>query len=442
MEVTLMQMLEAREARVARQEVLFCRYGLPLLSFTMNIPGPVKNNALITQSFYLGDRLIRQELQRRNIHCKTRELVVADTGCEAMYVLDMEPMELKAMAVELEEGTSLGRLLDLDVVVPQGQKIQRATPRRCLICGNVAQVCARSRAHSVEQLQAKTFEILQEAVDKDDARTGARLACQALLYEVCATPKPGLVDRENSGSHQDMDIFTFQASAAALWPYFYDCVRLGRKSRTLSPAETFARLRRRGKQAEGEMLLATSGVNTHKGAIFSLGLLCGALGRLEQGLWKNPDAVLTTVADLAQGLTTSDFSGTDTAGERLYRDYGITGVRGQAEAGFPAVKKIGLPILKEGLARGLSCNHAGCVALLHMLPFVQDTNLFHRGGPAAQEFVTGAVENILQQNPFPSAEEIRQLDQALIERNLSPGGCADLLALTYLMWLLQQPEIQ
>lgn len=440
MEVTLMQMLEAREARVARQETLLCQYGLPLLSFTMNIAGPVKNNDLITQSFYLGDRLVRQELQRRKIQWNAREITVQDTGCEAMYVLDMDSAELKAMAVDLEEGTSLGRLLDLDVILPQGQKIQRESPRRCLICGNVAQICARSRAHSVQQLQAKTFEILQEAVDKDDAETAARLACQALLYEVCATPKPGLVDRENSGSHTDMDIFTFEASAVALWPYFYDCTRIGRQTSTLSPAETFACLRRRGKLAEGEMLRVTSGVNTHKGAIFSMGLLCGALGRLQQGLWKNSDVVLDTVAALAQGLTASDFTGRTTAGERLYRDYGVTGVRGQAEAGFPAVRKIGLPIFKQGLSQGLSCNDAGCVALLHMMPFVQDTNLLHRGGPLAQPFVTGAVEKILQQNPFPSMDEIRQLDEVLIDRHLSPGGCADLLALTYMLWLLEQTE--
>ncbi len=441
MEVTLMQMLEAREARVARQETLLHRYGHALLSYTMNIAGPVKNSPLITRSFYLGDRLIRQELQRRKIQWSAREITLEDTGCEAMYALDMDPAELKAMAVDLEEGSPLGRLLDLDVILPQGQKIQRETPRRCLICGNVAQVCARSRAHSVAQLQAKTFEILQEAVDDDDARTAARLACQALLYEVCATPKPGLVDRENSGSHKDMDIFTFEASAAALWPYFYDCVRLGQETRALPPAETFVRLRRRGKLAEGEMLRVTAGVNTHKGAIFSMGLLCGALGRLEQGLWKNSEAVLEAVAAMVQGLTASDFVGTATAGEQLHRAYGVTGVRGQAEAGFPAVRKIGLPVFKEGLSRGLSPNDAGCVALLHMIPYVQDTNILHRGGPGAQQFVTWAVEKILRHNAFPSMEEIRQLDIALTERNLSPGGCADLLALTYLLWLLEQAQM-
>ena len=89
------------------------------------------------------------------------------------------------------------------------------------------------------------------AVREADETTAARLACQALLYEAAVTPKPGLVDRANNGSHRDMDFFTFQASAAALWPYFARCVRIGSDTRALPPEETFARLRTAGKLAEG-----------------------------------------------------------------------------------------------------------------------------------------------------------------------------------------------
>ena len=132
------------------------------------------------------------------------------------------------------------------------------------------------------QLQEKTQAVLAAAIREADSKTIARLACQALLYEVATTPKPGLVDRANSGSHRDMDFFTFQASAAALWPYFARCAEIGMDTHSLPPEETFSRLRTPGKLAEGDMLRATAGVNTHKGAIFSMGILCGALGRLER----------------------------------------------------------------------------------------------------------------------------------------------------------------
>ena len=249
-------------------------------------------------------------------------------------------------SVEIEDHTTAGRLFDMDVLCPDGRKVDRQElglpGRRCLICGGPAQACARSRTHTVAQLQEKTGSLLAEAIREADRGCAARLACQALLYEVATTPKPGLVDRNNSGSHRDMDFFTFQASAAALWPYFARCAEIGMDTRREAPEETFARLRFPGKMAEGEMLRATGGVNTHKGAIFSMGILCGALGRLEREQWGNPGAVMAECAAMTRGIVSRDYAGltsrtAKTAGQQLYLRYGITGVRGQAEEGFPAV---------------------------------------------------------------------------------------------------------
>lgn len=106
------------------------------------------------------------------------------------------------------------------------------------------------------------------------------------------TPKPGLVDRRNSGSHTDMDSFTFMSSAAALYPYFEACAKVGRETMDRPAPETFAALRPLGCEAEGEMLDATGGVNTHKGAVFSIGITCAALGRLDRAKWSDPVRVL------------------------------------------------------------------------------------------------------------------------------------------------------
>lgn len=445
MEVTLMEMLEARERRAQRQQALQSAWGKTMVCFTMNIAGPVKNNALIRRGYALGKKLLRQQLTAAGIETVHFEEIQEKTGNEAFFLLDAAPLRVKAVTVAVEDYAPVGRLFDMDVLCPDGRKVDRQElglpGRKCLICGGPAQACARSRTHTVAELQEKTREILETALDEADAADAARLATQALLYEAATTPKPGLVDRMGSGSHRDMDFFTFQASAAALYPYFFRCVKIGRE--TDDPQETFRRLRLPGKLAEGEMLHATGGVNTHKGAVFSMGILCGALGRLEREQWADPERVLSECAAMTAGLVGRDYAGltpetAKTAGQKLYLQYGITGVRGQAEAGFPAVLKVGLPKLEAGLSLGKSINEAGCAALLAMLAQTLDTNMIHRGSLEIQQEIMEKLSKLLETEPFPSQKTLERLDEEFVRRNLSPGGTADLLALTFLLHFLKE----
>lgn len=445
MEVTLPEMLEAREKRAIRQQTLLQRYARTMVSFTMNIPGPVKNSPLISGGYELGKRLLFQQLRVAGIPVIHFEETRENTGNEAMLILDAPALAVKAITSELEDASALGRLFDMDVLCPDGRKVDRRElglpGRTCLLCGNSAQVCARSRTHSVAQLQAKTRQILLEAQLEADCADAARFAVQALLYEVAATPKPGLVDREDSGSHSDMDFFTFQASAAALHPYFAECVRIGRSAHT--PEEAFQRLRLPGKLAEGEMLRATGGVNTHKGAIFSMGILCGALGRLDRSRWGDPRQILAECAAMTRGLVSRDYAGLTeetaaTAGQKLYLQYGMTGVRGQVEAGFPAVAELGLPKLEAALAAGKDWNDAGCAALLAMLAETEDTNMIHRGGFDKAKAVSEKLKAILEKEPFPGRETLEALNREFVSDNLSPGGTADLLAIVYFLYFLKE----
>ena len=404
----------------------------------MNIAGPVKDSPLIRRGFQIGLRDLEQLLIVERITCLHREELAAHTGCEAILVADAPAKRLKELTTRLEEYSGIGRLFDMDVLTPSGEKLGRAVPRRCLICGRIAQNCARNRTHSVAELQEKTYMILADAVDAEDRRFAAQMAQRALLYEIGITPKPGLVDRSNNGSHRDMDFFTFQRSAVALYPFFEECVRIGRETRSLSPSETFARLRFPGKLAEGRMLAATGGVNTHKGAIFSLGILCGALGRLEREDWCDLAAVLTVCADMCADLTADIDRPVDTAGTRLYRDHGITGARGQAAAGYPVVLQFGLPKLAAGLSEGLSINDAACAALLSLIAETTDTNMIHRGGLEKQQETAKAVAALLEKTPFPDRGTLEQLDADFIRDNLSPGGCADLLTMTLVLHFLKE----
>ena len=444
MEVSLTEMLEAREKRAWQQRELL-RRGRTMICFTMNIAGPIKNSPLIGSGYDLGKRLLLGQLDVAGVAVSDFEEVREKTGNECILLVDAEPLTVKAITAELEDHAPIGRLFDMDVLRPDGSKVERQElglpGRKCLLCGESAQVCARSRKHSVAELQAKTREILQEAVDEWDRREAARLACQALLYEVAITPKPGLVDRENSGSHRDMDFFTFQASAAALQPYFAQCVRIGRQGG--APEETLRALRLPGKLAEAEMRRATVGVNTHKGAIFSMGILCGALGRLDRESWGNPDRILDECAAMAKGIVSEDYRDltpetAKTAGQKLYLRYGITGVRGQAEAGFPAVREAVLPTLEAALAAGKNINEASCAALLALLVHTADTNMIHRGGFDGMQQATLEVREILDRENFPSRETLESLDKRFIEKNLSPGGSADLLALTLFLHFLRE----
>ena len=442
--VTLEQMLAAKERRVLRQRALLEQYGQSLVCLTMNIAGPVKNNRLIRRGFLEGERRLLGQLASGGFRCLHQERHMEVTGNEGFYVVEGVASALKKLTVELEDRCKIGRLLDLDVLDSRGEKAERQatglSARRCLVCGDPAWACARSRRHGIPELWQRTEAILREAFARQDGQTVAQLACRSLLYEVCVTPKPGLVDRQNSGSHRDMDLFTFLNSAPALFPYFERCVRQGMEGET-EPEALFSSLRWEGKLAEQAMLAATGGVNTHKGAIFSMGLCCAALGQLPRETWGDPEAVLDQCAALARGLVRRDYQHLTpetarTAGEVLYLRHGVTGVRGQAEAGFPAVREVGLPVLEESLRQGLSWNDAGCRTLLALMGTTEDTNLMARGGIDAQKQTAAEAEALFRR--FPDWEGVNQLDRALIARHLSPGGSADLLALCYLLHFLKE----
>ena len=119
--------------------------------------------------------------------------------------------------------------------------------------------------------------------------------------------------------------------------------------------------------------------------------------------------------------------------ELLYVKYGLTGVRDQAEAGFPAVRDIGLPMIKSAIEDGLTINHAGSITLLHLIANTDDTNLIHRSNRERQMEIRNELHRLLEDAPFPQLDVIEELDRKFIEENLSPGGSADLLALTYFL---------
>ncbi len=444
-EVTLTDILQARDTRAARQKELIREYGQTLLSFCMNIAGPIKNSPLIRRGFEEGNKLLLSMLQASGCVILHKEYLYKHTGNEALLVVEGDAKRIKKICCEIEDFNDLGRLYDIDVIAANGQKLDREhigfPTRACLLCEQSAKHCARSRTHGVEELWNRYHSILQDALHKADAKKIAEQAVKALLYEVTCSPKPGLVDRSNSGSHKDMDIFTYIQSSISLYDYFHDCAAIGQKE--YSPTQCFELLCLRGRRAEAEMLQATKGVNTHKGAIFSLGIVCAASARVGYKSWKNTESVLSECKKMLCGMCGRAFGQltketAQSTGEKLYLQYGIRGARGQAEEGFPTVANLALPKLKEALQQGYSENDAGAIALLYIIANECDTNMIHRGGYALWQEESERLRQLLSHTPYPSKEQILALDTQYISQNLSPGGSADLLALCYFLYFLEQ----
>lgn len=447
-QVSLEEMLSARERRVHCQKKLLSLHPGTLVCLTLNIPGPVKQLPLSEETFREGEKRIRQQLIVHRVPVLEERHYSAKTGNEAFYAVQGDPVQVKAWMASVEEGEPLGRLFDIDVLDSQGNKISRSQvgleTRRCLLCGNPAPVCARSRAHTVEELVREAGRIMYDYFSARLSTAVMQAAVRALLYEVSVTPKPGLVDRVNRGAHSDMDFFTMTDSIVALAPHFaaFACEGFAWKG---SLSELFSNIRSLGIRAEDDMFSATHGSNTHKGLIFSLGILCAATGYLTGHHRKtDTNAILETAAIMAaDGM--KDFRGINTEnakthGEKLYAFYGITGIRGEAADGFPNVRQYALPTLKKLLAEGAGLNDAGAVVLLYLLAHVEDTNIIARSdretGRKIQQMVSGKISE--NRNSKDLLQFARELDCYFVEKHLSPGGCADLLAISFFLYLWEQ----
>ena len=284
----------------------------------------------------------------------------------------------------------------------------------------------------------------------------ALAAKHALQYEVTLSPKPGLVDPFSKGAHNDMDFQTFQTSIQALSPFFSKYLEVGLQHKG-SKKRLFERLRTIGYQAEKMMLVATNGVNTHKGANFSFAVILGAIGwqLQQQFIQKLPlnaeqtQKILHVTGELTHHLIQEDFQDLTrkklkTHGEKLFLTYGLSGIRGEASQSYPSLTSLLLPYLRS--TKYDTLDELFLRALVLLMSEIEDGNLVHRGGIQAWQQVKQETKKIHQADLSTKQllDELTNYDQRLIERNLSPGGSADLLSLgmffAQLEGLLSLPE--
>lgn len=272
----------------------------------------------------------------------------------------------------------------------------------------------------------------------------ANLCIKSMLYEVSVSPKPGLVDRNNSGAHSDMDYFTFLDSISVLYTYFYDCCLAGKGFTSTSYESLLKNIRPLGIKAEKDMFKATYNVNTHKGMIFSLGIISAAVGSLNINRIESK-TLSNRIKKMTKGITYELKNNKNkklTYGEKLYRKYGFTGIRGEVEKGFPTVLNYSLPILKElKKNNNYSKNTIMLHVLLYLMKYTEDGNVLGRHDIETLEYVRNEVDKIVQNGGAlnkNNINKIKELDRIFIKKNISTGGAADLLAVTLVFYWLEE----
>ncbi|MGE6333105.1 triphosphoribosyl-dephospho-CoA synthase MdcB [Stenotrophomonas sp. NPDC077659] len=269
----------------------------------------------------------------------------------------------------------------------------------------------------------------------DSARLG-RLAIASLHAELACAPKPGLVTPFDTGSHDDMDAGTFLRSLFALRHYFTAVASAG------ADDAPFALLRAHGIAAEHAMLRATGGINTHRGAIFSLGLLVAAAARCRrlQGHPAPAAQVCVAVQHWADDFAAAPLDASS-PGQRARLRHGVPGVREQAAAGYPVLRELAVPTLRHALHNGLPRDAAMCQTLMQLVAQVDDLNLLHRGGAEGLAWAQQQARAFLERGgAFAPGWQagLHGIGDGFVARRLSAGGSADLLACS---WFLLQQEV-
>jgi len=259
-----------------------------------------------------------------------------------------------------------------------------------------------------------------------------RAATLSLYDELALSPKPGLVTLLDRGSHTDMDAHTFMRSLLALRGYFARIATLG------AQGAGFPALQACGIEAEAHMLSATGGINTHRGAIFMLGLLCAAAGAASaDGRALHPTAVrLTLLARWGDALQARSTRPSTLPGGIAARRLGLRSAAAEAAAGFPILFDTALPTLRAGLSRGIDGRRARLDALFAVIAVLDDSNLAHRGGLKGLHYARQVARRFLEDGGAARANGIAAaaaIGDAFVERRLSPGGAADTLAAACLL---------
>ena len=266
----------------------------------------------------------------------------------------------------------------------------------------------------------------------------AETATQALIDEARLSPKPGLVDSRSSGAHQDLNLDLMVRSAHSLTPTFYAlALHSWQRPADIALRQDIGRL---GRAGEAQMMVETGGVNTHRGAIWAMGLLVSAVAMQPESLLPQHIAQRAAkIAALPDAFSPKKFS----KGSHAVQRYQVPGAREEAQGGFPHIIDCALPQLHRSRSRGASESEAQVDALLAVMTRLTDTCVLSRGGLPALHAMHQGAQAVLAAGGMHSVagrQQLRRLERRMLSDNVSPGGAADLLAATLFLDSVSEPH--
>ncbi|MEG0730377.1 MAG: triphosphoribosyl-dephospho-CoA synthase CitG, partial [Cetobacterium sp.] len=364
-------------------------------------------------------------------------------GKTYLFNIDIDSSELKKIAMEIEESHPLGRCVDIDIFNEESKLLSRTdfgfSKRKCFICDELAFVCGRSFTHSHEEIKLNIrnrYENYIKIKNKQEQYCDllADFALKGIILEVSSSPSFGLVSPLTQGSHSDMNFFTFLNSSFAIKPFLKEMSLVGYSS--LSIDTIFKKIRIIGISAEENMFSATKGINTHKGMIFLMGI---SLASVSKAIYENLpfNAIADIISEMCKDIL-KDFEALEnkenlTHGEKLYLNYGITGIRGEVKEGLKNIFTGSLNILENSLKKDSDINKAMIQTLLFLMSVLDDSTILHRHDFKTLEKVKNDAKNILDIGGVYSEnglKAVNDLEKEYIKKRISPGGSADSLAVT------------
>ncbi|MBC5996487.1 triphosphoribosyl-dephospho-CoA synthase CitG [Romboutsia ilealis] len=438
-----------REKRVKHQEKLLREYSdNTLVTLKINYPGIEKSN-------YITDDIVNiiynEILTYFKKYIVYYEKYKNKEGVICHFSFDKDFVTVKKLMIDIEENHILGRCVDIDVYTMKCNKsigISRShlykAPRKCFICDMEARICSRAQNHSVDDIKKyfeDTYSKYKEHEKKRDilAYNTSQQALKAMISEVSTFPSFGLVSPVSQGSHKDMNYYTFLDSAMAITPYLKEMYKLGytyNKSYLV-----FDAIRKVGIVCEDEMFKATKNINTHKGMIFLMGITIAAVAKVNyngEKLDKIPNTIREMVSNILDDFKDIDKKNNLTHGEKLYLEYGFTGIRGQVKDGLSFLF---YNILDKYSDSKLGENELYTQILIELMSIVEDSTVVYRHDIETLKKVQNDAKELLEIGGVYTNEgknRIIELEKEYIRKNISPGGCADLLAISIFLYNLKK----
>lgn len=412
---------------------------LPCLSLNLNVPGFPKSNPAVQHFFSYVLTDLKYFLRANLIELSDSKSICRVDDAGDFYLSPIcgnakKMEEIKQLCEDFEQNHPLGRFIDVDLNDSLGNAVSSGKLKSCFFCGERPAIeCRRMNSHNSEEVRIFMFKKMADycRLQRENilVKRISSLGLKALLDEISLSPKPGLVDKFSCGSHADMDYQSFLASSAAISGWFEELVRAGFCFDQDDQRKALPVIRNIGLRMESDMYASTKNVNTHKGLIFLMGLSLFACGRLYSRQDQfNAEIFRGIIRDICKGIVLQELvylkSSKTTHGEEIFRKYGYSGARGEVENGFPMVFDHGLPQL---MAAEIPGDEDFFKCLLAITSNNNDTNILYRRGPDVLKAFQILCKNAFENFNIANYSVVAKFCES---ENISPGGSADLLAVT------------